>query len=79
MPAYMVLEKKLKVGHLDPHIVEKESNGNSNLSPQWLISSSKATPIPTRSHLLIVPFSMSQTSIFGDISIQTSTHVNSSY
>ena len=45
---------------LTPHLVEFEHRGSQHPPTQWHISSNRATPPPTRSHLLKVPFSMAK-------------------
>ena len=69
----MVLEEKLRVLHLDPKATRRDSIWldlsiyryirTQSPPPQWPPPSNKATPTPTRTHLLIVPLSMGQTTI----------------
>ena len=55
MKADMVLEKQLKVPHLDQQAAGKERDiWSLKAQPWWCTSCNKTTPTPTRPHLLIV-------------------------
>jgi hypothetical protein len=65
MQADMVLEKELRVLHLDLQAPGRERelawvSETSITTQQWHTSSNKATPIQTRLHLVIVPLPMDQ-------------------